>query len=191
MAYFYGAYSSDGSPPNRAYLEPGTWQQACAARSKVEARHAPQSNKAPGCAWDSTRAVCKSAVPAARRGGRSLVSVRSSTSPLPGRTAFVGRSTSGAAPAAKISATTGDMVALGALGLGADVPLARYADTQVSHAQPTTADALAIYPLNGSVQTWTPAGIAETENSAPGPYAMLLVGVSFAAFMMFRRIGQR
>jgi hypothetical protein len=192
MAYFYGAYSSDGSPPNRAYLEPGTWQQACgAARSKIDARNAPHSNKTPGCARDATRAVCKDAVPAPQRGGRALVSVRSSTSPLPSRTAFVARSPLGAAPAAKSSATTGDRVALGALGLAADVPLARYAGNEISLAQPTTADALAIYPLNGSVQMRTPAGISEAENAAPGPYAMLLVGLSFAAFMTFRRIGQR
>ncbi len=38
IAYFYGAYSSDGSPPNRAYLDPANWRQSCETAASPEKR---------------------------------------------------------------------------------------------------------------------------------------------------------
>lgn len=199
LAYFYGAYSSDGSPPNRAYLDPDDWRQSCkpgassATRQALPARKAAQSH----CGWNSSRAACKDGgrvtMSSNGRTGRSQTAARSPNSRLLVRAPLVGSSNlAGAVPIALLSARD---AGLGARppsepSPGAGFPVARYAD-QDAIATPPQPSNLRPFPLlfqDSSNEPGTHA-LGEAGNARPGPYAMLLIGLALAAFMMFRRLG--
>lgn len=197
LAYFYGAYSSDGSPPNRAYLDPGSWRQSCKPSAPPETREvAPAKRIAKSnCNWTLSRAVCKDGarltLPSRERSGRSVAAARPNTrspSDHPAtRAAFAG-----VVPVAMLSRDS--KLAMGSLaepGPNAGFPIARYADRDAIATpleSPTGRSSLPYRIRERAGEASTAPEPAEADPAPPEPHTILFIGIALAAFMMFRRL---
>ncbi len=186
VAYFYGANASDGSPPN--------WELAEAAHlgSGAEAQAVnPQKRAAAGitkgCAW-STAKDCSRSAQDIKDSLRDRRRGRSSGAPNPALMGPVVVDAQGSVSnrgtlirAANLPAgSAGGKPALGVVSPSGSEAVPVVAMTASS--RPSKADQHASV---GADQVYGNA----REDAAPSPYAMLLIGISLAIFMVIRRMG--
>lgn len=204
VAYFYGAYASDGSPPNRDYLDPRMWRDAGRSGAGLSSRKRLAKDKVSKRCRGSPSGICQGHGRSAAvhvSGVRPLVSGGIST---PRR--FVSNlqgDRAGSATTFRVtsvpSAAMGAKSAISQISeVGSDSALLSNGTNQFSSsaavriANVTVLGAIAMPLQNsrrGDQHLSFGAGEGDiSDDPAPGPYAMLFVGISLLAFIAIRRM---
>ncbi len=206
VAYFYGAYASDGSPPNRDYLDPRMWWDAGRPGAGLSSRKRLAKDKVSKRCRGSPSGICQGhGRPAAVHvsGVRPLVSGGIST---PRR--FVSKLQGDRADSAPTfrgtsipSAATGAKSAISQISeVGSDSAVLSTGTNQFSSSAAVRIANVTVLglgtiamPLQNSRRgdqhlSFGAGEVDISDDPAPGPYAMLFVGISLLAFIAIRRM---
>lgn len=206
VAYFYGAYASDGSPPNRDYLDPRMWRDAGRPVAGLSSRKRLAKDKVSKRCRGSPSGICQGhGRPAAVHlsGVRPLVyggisTPRRFVSNIQGDradSATTFRVTSIPSAATDAKSAIGQISEFGSgsalLSAGTN-QFSSSAAVRIANVTVLGLGAIAM-PLQNSRRgdqhlSFGAGEVDISDDPAPGPYAMLLVGISLLAFIAIRRM---